>query len=453
MKRLIAILPRKLPAAAALVTIALILGLGTVNQGSLPAAWRIFRIHSLDPSFADTRTITHSIDCLLSGQDPYVVRSFDPWNRVYNYPPIWLDLRYLGVTSRSTNPLGVLMALLLASSLLLLFSATRLDTALVVFLAIFSKPVLLAMERGNIDQVLFALLVFGFFVIERWRDAARTFFECSLIVVLTLLKIYPLAAVVVLVKNRQRLLLAASTGMVSVAALLATCGQDLPRVIANTPRTIDGSFGGYPFFVAISHAVPGLPAAGKINPGIVWVGSSLLAVLSVIAGLKYRPHLDKFLPSLDFCRARGCIAASCLAIHTFVFAAGANFNYRMIFLLGVVGYLVEDIEQTGTSRSLSPALAIVFFSFVPFRLLLLHELLDGLIFCAACAWLSTQLFDRIQARSDLPALLPAALRASDNCLHCSADSRSRSKPLHQQHESKQEIQGSAMEGSAALPES
>ena len=69
------------------------------------------------------------------------------------------------------------MALLLASSLLLLFSATRLSSALVVFLAIFSGPVLFAMERGNIDQVLFALLVFGFFVIERTRDSARTFFR------------------------------------------------------------------------------------------------------------------------------------------------------------------------------------------------------------------------------------------------------------------------------------
>jgi len=408
MKKLITILSRKVPAAAALATIALFLGLGTVIRGSLPAAWRILRIPALDPTFADTRTVTNSIDCLLSGQDPYVVRSFDPWQRVYNYPPIWLDLRYLGITGRSTNFLGVLMALLLASSLLLLFSATRLGSALVVFLAIISGPVLFAMERGNIDQVLFALLVFGFFMIERTRDSARTFFECSLIVVLTILKIFPISAVVVLLKNRQRLLLAALTVVVSVAALLATCGQHLPKVFANTPRIAETSFGGYTFFVAISHAMHGLPIALKINPRIALLGSLVLALLSIVAGLKYRTHLDKFLPSLDFCRARGCIAVSCLAIYIFVFVAGANFNYRLIFLLGVLAYLVEDIEQTRTSRSLPPAVAIVFFCLIPFRLVLLREVLDGLIFCAACAWLSTQLFDRIQASSDLPAFLPAS---------------------------------------------
>lgn len=409
MKKLITILSRKVPVAAALATIALFLGLGTVVRGSVPAAWRILRIPALDPTFADTRTVTNSIDCLLSGQDPYVVRSFDPWQRVYNYPPIWLDLRYLGITGRSTNLLGAFMALLLASSLFLLFSATRLGSALVVFLAIISGPVLFAMERGNIDQVLFALLVFGFFMIERTRDSARTFFECSLIVVLTILKIFPIAAVVVLLKNRQRLLLAALTIVVSVAALLVTCGQDLPRVFANTPRiAAETSFGGYTFFVAISHAIHGLPTALRINPRIALIGSLLLALLSVVAGLKYRTHLDKFLPSLDFCRARGCIAVSCLAIYIFIFLVGANFNYRLIFLLGVLGYLVEDIEQTRTSRSLPPAVAIVFFCLIPFRLVLLREVLDGLIFCAACAWLSAQLLDRIQARNDLPAVLPAS---------------------------------------------
>src|SRR6202041_1711371 len=85
MKKLITILSRKVPAAAALASIALILGLGTVIRGSVPAAFRIFRIPALATTFSDTITVTTSIDCLLSGQDPYVVRSFDPFQRVYNY--------------------------------------------------------------------------------------------------------------------------------------------------------------------------------------------------------------------------------------------------------------------------------------------------------------------------------------------------------------------------------
>ena len=216
-----------------------------------------------------------------------------------------------------------------------------------------------------------------------------------------LFRSFPIAAVVVLLKNRQRLLLTALTVVVSVAALLASCGQDLPKVFANTPRIAWVSFGGYTFFDAIGHAIHVLPIALKINPRIALIGSLVLALLSVVAGFKYRAHLDKLLPSLDFYRARGCIAVSCLAIYIFVFLAGASFNYRLIFLLGVLGYLVEDMEQTGTTRSLPPALAIVCFCLIPFRLVLLREVLDGLIFCATCAWLSTQLFDRIQAKSDL----------------------------------------------------
>ena len=184
-------------------------------------------------------------------------------------------------------------------------------------------------------------------------------------------------------------------------------------MFANTPRIAWVSFGGYTFFDAISHAIHVLPIALKINPRIALIGSLVLALLSVVAGLKYRTHLDKLLPSLDFFRARGCIAVSCLAIYIFVFLAGASFNYRLIFLLGVLGYLVEDIEHTRTSRSLPPAVVIVLFCSIPFRLILLREVLDGLTFCAACAWLSTQLFDRIQARSVLPAFVPASLLGID----------------------------------------
>ena len=66
----------------------------------------MLQIPSTTPLFADTRTVTDSIDCVAKGQDPYVTRACDPFHRLYNYPPIWLDARYLGVSSRSSNFVG-----------------------------------------------------------------------------------------------------------------------------------------------------------------------------------------------------------------------------------------------------------------------------------------------------------------------------------------------------------
>ena len=57
------------------------------DSGQRARSWRILRMPATDSTFADTITVTRSIDCLLSGRDPYVVRSFDPWHRVYIYRP------------------------------------------------------------------------------------------------------------------------------------------------------------------------------------------------------------------------------------------------------------------------------------------------------------------------------------------------------------------------------
>src|SRR6266481_4543127 len=194
MQKLALVLRSKMPVLAAVATVALILSIGTNARGSLHDAWRMLYIPSTSPLFADTRTITHSIDCLLSGQDPYIVRSFDPWSRAYNYPPIWLNARYLGITSRSTNAVATIFALATVFASLLLFRAKTWVSAVIVFFAVASRPVLLAVERGNNEQVIFASLVVGFFLIEHQGPRLKSLFTGLLIVLLTILKIYPVVA-------------------------------------------------------------------------------------------------------------------------------------------------------------------------------------------------------------------------------------------------------------------
>ena len=108
MHKYLSILRLRLPVLAGVAAVVLALLVGTHLRGSLSGAWQILHVPSLSPLFADTRTITHAIDCFRSGQDPYTiaVRNFDPWHRDFYQPPIWLCLRYLGVTSRSTNIIG-----------------------------------------------------------------------------------------------------------------------------------------------------------------------------------------------------------------------------------------------------------------------------------------------------------------------------------------------------------
>lgn len=97
----------------------------------------------------------------------------------------------------------------------------------------------------------FFLLVLGVFLIDRMKPDLKPFLKSALIAFLTILKIFPLATVAVLVRNRKAALIALLAAAFSIAALVITCGHRLPQVLANTPQDLIISFGSLPFFLAI----------------------------------------------------------------------------------------------------------------------------------------------------------------------------------------------------------
>ena len=409
MQNRISILRSRAPVLAAVAFVVLALYVGYHIHGIVYRGWTMLRVPALSPLFADTRTITHSIDCLLSGQDPYKVRTFDPWYRLYNYPPIWLDLRYLGVTSRTTVLLGTIFAVMTAGAFLLLFRARTWITGAIVFLAITSKAVLFAVERGNTDQVIFFLLVIGFFIIDRRSVALRSWLRGTLIVCLTILKIFPIAAVVALIRTRRATVAALLTAVVCVAALLVTCGSRLPFVLANTPQDLFVSFGSFPFFVAVfRHTSHVLTALVQHHKKVASIGALLLALASVVAGISFRDKLNLFLPLLDFEDSRGGIAAAGLAIFCLAFLRGSSYDYRLIFLLGALAYLVEDLNGRTSLRSLPAAIALLLLLWKPPELSTFFQLVDGLVFAGACAWLGTSVLDRLRITSS------TALQSADH---------------------------------------
>jgi hypothetical protein len=396
-----------MPVLAAVAAVLLALWIGTSIRGSVSGAWLMLHVPAISPLFADTRTITHSIDCLRAGQDPYSVRTFDPWHRLYNYPPIWLDLRYLGVSSSSSNLLGCLFATMTVSALLLLFRARTWLSSLVVLSAVTSAAVLFAVERGNTDQVIFFLLVLGLFLFDRVRPDLKPFLKGALIVLLTALKIFPVAAAALLVRNRKGAVVALLTAALSIAALVITCGRHIPQVLANTPQDVYVSFGSLPFFLGFftltSHP---LLSIVQHHAKAASLGALILAILSVAAGASFRKQLDYFFPPLDFDDARGCIAVAGLAIFCIAFVRGTSFDYRLIFLLGAIAYLVEDLNKRTSLRTLPAAILFVLLLWKPTEMSNVYELVDGLVFIAACAWLGTSLLDRLRIAIPAPRAEP-----------------------------------------------
>jgi glycosyl transferase family 87 len=403
----------KIPVVVALGVIVVLLGIGVRIEGTVAGAWRWLKVPSLSPLFADTRTITHSIDCLQAGQNPYVVRSFDPWQRVYNYPPIWLDARYLGINSASSNFIGTMLALLLAAGCLRLFRTHTWVGGLIIFFAMTSRAVLFAVERGNTDQLIFALLVFGLFFIERQQDRFKTALVAFLIIVLTILKIYPIVAVILFLRSRNGIAKVVSIAAAALAALVLTSGRSLPVLLGNTPRDYTLSFGSFPFLFAITkHLSPPLQSLFVHHHFIAPCVAMLMSLVSCLLVFLFRKRAGKVFVYLDARSARGQLALCGLAIYWFTFVTGASYDYRLIFLLAPIAILVDDLDQKQPKISLAIATAFLLLMWGSLDLSVYREVIDGLVFVLVSGWLCWSLFQPLPQPQVEPAPQLTRLRES-----------------------------------------
>lgn len=79
--------------AAALAALIALLALGYATGWD--ATWRSVGVTPLKPHFFDMHAVTDQAACSAQGYNAYEVNSCAPLK--FNYPPIWLQLGYLGI--------------------------------------------------------------------------------------------------------------------------------------------------------------------------------------------------------------------------------------------------------------------------------------------------------------------------------------------------------------------
>ena len=235
------------------VLLALIL-CGYAITGNLRGAWRGIGVPSMAPAFADLRSVTHSIDCVEQGRDPYVDWGCDPWGRPFNQPPVWLALGKLGINSSWTNVLGFSLILAVFASFYLLLGTRTLLSGILAFAAMLSPSILLGLERGNGDLVVFTLLVLGMHALLRSPAVVRLPLVSILIASLTVLKFFPVAATLALARGWRGWATAAAVAVFSVSVFIVAVDGHLHQIFMNTPQSFYLSFGsGTLFFRAARH--------------------------------------------------------------------------------------------------------------------------------------------------------------------------------------------------------
>jgi hypothetical protein len=295
--------------------------------------------------FFDTRNVTAALDCSRLGFDPLVENPCDPWDRPMNYPRLWLALRWLGLDRSHTDALAVTFIALFIASVLLLLGRITLGQGIVVAVALCSPAVMFAIERANMDIVVYSLLASAMLV---WGSRmARSDILSPLIVFLAAAaKIYPAFGLVAyLFSNRRRAAVTALVLLIGFAVYAAATIEDIQAVARTAPQGQYYSFGARILPAAIYHLFVPDRWAGMLAKQLVAVVPVLVAAPVLwLWGRRRRPSPDPDQggrPRLAF------HIGTLLFLATFGIAN--NFDYRLVFLLltfpQLFGWIAAGAEE------------------------------------------------------------------------------------------------------------
>jgi hypothetical protein len=275
------------------------------------------------------------------------------------YSPLWLRLTFLPTDPAWTNWLGLPVVTAFLLSLGLLPLSRRPTDRVLIILATFSSPPVFAMERANVDLIIFLLAVGAAFCLE--GTLARRILAYGLMLAGGLLKFYPLVLLILVL--RERLAVAIAIGIAAAAIVTGTAIVYLDELRRLTPVP-----SGAPFhFMWGARNVPtGLPtvmravlrAAGAPAPMIETLAASqwvpaILAPLLLMAALVTALRLAKqaglraILADIPDRTHRFLLIGGVLVVGCFF--AGQNINYRSIFLLLILPGILA-LTQIAASR-------------------------------------------------------------------------------------------------------
>ncbi len=309
--------------AYALVFLAIYLALSAAGIAEpYQLTWWRLRVPGLDQSFGDLRTVTHGVECLQRSIDPYVVNPCDPWWRLVNYPPVWLKIfDLLGIGPRATPWLGAGIDIAFFAAAIAFLGRRPPWQGLVYGAALISPAVMMGIERGNNDFLVFALVAAGLGLVVG-KSSLRLSLGTSALIVATALKLFPILSIAMVLVRRRSLWLPALVVAVTGAVYFLAIRDSLDAIARNTHREVFYSYGAEVLFI-------GLEKYLALKGALAWKAPVLACVVAGALSLGF------------LCRASfelrddrwGAGFAAAGAIYLFSFIVASSFDYRLAFLL------------------------------------------------------------------------------------------------------------------------
>jgi hypothetical protein len=339
--------------------------------------WGKLGVGPLRYRFGDLRNLTSAWDCVRMHMAVLPSNPCDPDHRPANYPGILLIPSHLGLGADETNLLGwCVFAVYLIAAVAIIPGRARLGTTVLYGFALCSPAAMLGVERGNVDLVLFALVVPAVLVAQR-GEAGRAV-SAGLVLFAGILKLFPILAVGFLARQgSRRALVRVGAVLVAFAAYAFAIHNQLRQINAALPRQDKYSYGlrrvsewlsaGLEGHGAKSASLPSwdILLAIAIGVGSLFVVRRLRAKGGVLRAGASERDLDLFW------------AGSCVYVGSYLLTR--NFDYRLVFLLLTVPQLARW-ASAGSKLAYLTIVALLGTTWLdagPFEWSHLRSLLDG----------------------------------------------------------------------------
>jgi hypothetical protein len=312
------------------------------------------------PGFYDSLQFAWASEAYARGYDPLIENPLNPKGHQLNYPRIWHIFFRLGINENHKNIIGSIVDVLFFIGIGFFWFYRRFDnlTYFVLFVVVLSPPVMLGLERSNIELIIFFILSLVVTIGNR-----STILATSLMELAAILKIYPVFSFVYFLKEDKRrfwILFTIVAGLFIVYAILTF--NDLMQVYKTTPKLVGSSFGINVWWRGLSHKrflnLPISEDMKNIFRIVSYVIASLIFLLTLFLGIRKKSCHDISTPYyLNAFRLGAAIYIGC-------FLTMNTHDYRMIFLIFIVPQMLEWARKkiSGISLPSLVTLLIMIFS-------------------------------------------------------------------------------------------
>ena len=288
----------------------------------------LWGVPALPRPFADWDAVVHIMQCARRGANVYVRNQCG----TFMYTPLWGWARLIPRAPAWIDGIGLAIDAAFFASLWFAVRPRSWPDTVVVVLASLSTASIYAIERANVDLIVFVLLMAAAALVP--RGPFRRIAGYLLILLAGLLKFYPFAAFAIAMRERTpRLLAVALVAIAALAALLLYMRTELAPLAANLPG---GRYGSDAF--GATNLVFLLKAAGNSQP-ISILALAILSLCAMAAALSLARDGGFVLAfsAMDENDRTALVLASAVIVACFL--ASQNILYRAILLVPVVGGL------------------------------------------------------------------------------------------------------------------